>query len=132
MSNLKTAIAAENEIMKAADVTFGYDSVIDNIAVAMKSILSGSENDYVIGGKVTPYSSGGMNVSIAPIYAFKNSTGKCVAETVKTEPVSFEEADSALDRIDIIEVLATETTYDTQTRAINDPTTGTKSYVSMA
>lgn len=132
MSNLKTAIAAENEIMKAADVTFGYDSVIDNIAVAMKSILSGSANDYVIGGKVTPYGSGGLNVSIAPIYAFKNSTGLCVAETEITEPVAFEEADSALDRIDIVEVCAENTLYDNQSRAINDPTTGTKSYVQMA
>ena len=46
--------------------------------------------------------------------------------------MSFEEADSSLDRIDIVEVRAKETTYDVQTRAINDPVSGTKSYQEMA
>ena len=63
MANFKTAIAAENEILKATDVTFGYDSAIDNVAVGMLSVLSGAENNFVIGGKVTPYSNGGLNVS---------------------------------------------------------------------
>ena len=35
MSNFKTAIAAENEIMKAVDFTFGYDSSISNVATAL-------------------------------------------------------------------------------------------------
>lgn len=126
MANFKTAIAAENEIMKAADVTFGYDSSIDNVAVALKAVLSNSAGDYVIGGKVKPYGSGGLNVSIEPIYAYKDNTGVCVAETDITEPVSFEEADSSLDRIDIVEVMGEEEGYDSQSRKFNNPSTGTK------
>ena len=126
MANFKTAIAAENEIMKAADVTFGYDSSIDNVAVALKAVLSNSAGDYVIGGKVKPYGSGGLNVSIEPIFAYKDSTGVCVAETDTTEPVSFEEADSSLDRIDIVEVMGEEEGYDSQSRKFNNPSTGTK------
>ena len=126
MANFKTAIAAENEIMKAADVTFGYDSSIDNVAVALKAVLSNSAGDYVIGGKVKPYGSGGLNVSIEPIFAYKDSTGVCVAETDTTEAVSFEEADSSLDRIDIVEVMGEEEGYDSQSRKFNDPSTGTK------
>lgn len=126
MANFKTAIAAENEIMKAADVTFGYDSSIDNVAVALKAVLSNSAGDYVIGGKVKPYGSGGLNVSIEPIFAYKDSTGVCIAETDTTEPVSFEEADSSLDRIDIVEVMGEEEGYDSQSRKFNNPSTGTK------
>ena len=92
----------------------------------MKAVLSGSEGNYVIGGKVKPYGSGGLNVSIEPIYGFCNSTGVCVAESDTTEPVSFEEADSSLDRIDIIEICGTETGYDSQSRKFIDPSTGTE------
>lgn len=126
MSNFKTAIAAENEIMKAVDVTFGYDSSIDNVAVALKAVLSGADSDYVIGGKVKQYGAGGMNVAIEPIFAFCNNTEVCVAETVQTEPVSFEEADNELDRIDIVEVCGTPEGYDQQQRKFNNPSTGTK------
>lgn len=126
MANFKTALAMENEIFKAADFNFGYDSIIANIATAMKAVLSGSEGNYVIGGKVKPYGSGGLNVSIEPIYGFCNSTGVCVAESDTTEPVSFEEADSSLDRIDIIEICGTETGDDSQSRKFIDPSTGTE------
>lgn len=124
MENFKTPMAMENEIFKATDFNFGYDSVIFNVAMAMKLILSGSKVDYVIGGSVTPYSSGGLNVSIAPLYALCNSTGVCVVEGDITEPVSFEEADSELDRIDIIEVCGTEVGYDSQLRKFIDPLSG--------
>ena len=126
MSNFKTAVAAENEIMKAADVTFGYDSSIDNIATALKAVLSNSNGNYVIGGKVKPYGSGGLNVAIEPLYAFDNGSGVCVAKTETTEPVSFEEADSSLDRIDIVEVCGVVEGYDSQSRKFNDPSTGIK------
>lgn len=126
MANFKTALAMENEIFKASDFNFGYDSIIANIATAMKAVLSGNEGNYVIGGKVKPYGSGGLNVSIEPVYGFCNSTGVCVAESDTTEPVSFEEADSSLDRIDIIEICGTETGYDSQSRKFIDPSTGTE------
>ncbi len=132
MSNFKTAIAAENEIMKATDFTFGYDSSINNVAVGLRAALSNSEGDYVIGGKVVPYGSGGLNVSIEPIYAYCNSADVCVAETDTTEPISFEAADDSLDRIDIIEVCGVEESYDSQSRKFNDPSTGTKTTQTVA
>ena len=127
MSNLKTAMAMDNEIFKSSDFNFGYDSIIANIATAMKAVLSGSEGNYVIGGKVKPYGSGGLNVSIEPVYGFCNSTGVCVVESDVTEPVSFEEADSELDRIDIIQIRGNEEGYDSQSRKFIDPSTGTES-----
>ena len=126
MANFTTAIAAENEIMKATDFTFGYDSSIANVATALRAVLSNSSGDYIVGGKVKPYGSGGLNVSIEPIYAYKNSTHMCVAETEVTEPVSFERADDNLNRIDIVQVCAVEEGYDSQSRKFNDPSTGTK------
>ena len=126
MANFKTAIAAENEIMKATDFTFGYDSSIANVATALRAVLSNSPGDYIVGGKVKPYASGGLNVSIEPIYAYKSSTQLCVAETEVTEPVSFERADDNLNRIDIVQVCAVEEGYDSQSRKFNDPSTGTK------
>lgn len=126
MANFKTAIAAENEIMKATDFTFGYDSSIANVATALRAVLSNSPGDYIVGGKVKPYGSGGLNVSIEPIYAYKSSTQLCVAETEVTEPVSFERADDNLNRIDIVQVCAVEERYDSQSRKFNDPSTGTK------
>ena len=126
MSNFKTAIAAENEIMKATDFTFGYDSSIANVATALRAVLSNSSGDYIVGGKVKPYGSGGLNVSIEPIYVYKSSTQLCVAETEVTEPVSFEKADDNLNRIDIVQVCAVEEQYDSQSRKFNDPATGTK------
>ena len=126
MANFKTAIAAENEIMKATDFTFGYDSSIANVATALRAVLSNSSGDYIVGGKVKPYGSGGLNVSIEPIYAYKNSTQMCVAETEVTEPISFERADDNLNRIDIVQVCAVEEQYDSQSRKFNDPAIGTK------
>ncbi|MGL4981279.1 MAG: hypothetical protein ACRC4W_00215 [Treponemataceae bacterium] len=125
MSNFQTALAKENMIMKAEDLTFGYDAAIANIAFAMQTILSGSNGNYVIGGNVSPYKSGGMNVSVSPIYLFNKTTG-CVVETEITEPVSFEASDDSLDRIDVIQIQPIEELFDQQTRMFNDPSTGSK------
>jgi len=132
MSNLSTAVAAENEILKAMDFTYGYDQAMHNIAVAMQSVVSGDSGNYVIGGKVKAYSSGGMNVSIEPIFAFCYSTGAAVAETQTTEPVSFEAADSENDRIDIVEVRANEVEYEEQKRMFKDPSTSVKTSRTIA
>ena len=132
MSNFKTAIALENEIMKASDFTFGYDSSISNVAIALKAVLSNTPGDYIIGGKVKPYGSGGLNVSIEPIYAYKDSTQICAVETEVTEPVPFGKADDDLNRIDIVQVRGIQEEYDTQFRKFNDPSTGTKTTRTVA
>lgn len=126
MANLKTAIAEENEIMKATDFTFGYDSSIANVATALRAVLSNSQGDYIVGGRVTPYGSGGLNVSVGSMYAHSNNTQTCVVETEVTEPISFERADNKLNRIDVVQCRAVEEGYDLQSRKFNDPATGTK------
>lgn len=126
MSNLHTAIAEANEIMKASDFTFGYDSSIENVTTALRVVLSNSAGDFIIGGKVKPYGSGGLNVSVDPIYAYHDSTKTSVAETEITEPIAFERADDSFNRIDIVQVRGIKEGYDTQLRKFNDPQTGAK------
>ena len=130
MANFATAIAEENEILKANDVSFGYEAAIDNVALALQGVLGGSSGNYVIGGTVTPYEGGGLNVAIAPLYAYCADTGVAVVETDSTGPVSFEEEEDA-DRIDIIEVQGLEEGYDYQVRMFNDPVSGAKTSESM-
>ena len=132
MSNFTTPIAAENMIMKAVDVSYGYDASIQNVITALNVILSNSKGNFVIGGNVKPYSSGGLNVAIDPIYAFCGSNGNTVVETELTEPVSLEEADSSLDRIDIVQVQGLEEQFDQQSRMFNDPVSGTKTAQTVA
>ena len=130
MANFATSIAEENEIIKAEDVTFGYDAAIDNVALALQGVLGASSGNYVIGGAVTPYSGGGLNVMIAPLYAYCASTGTAVAETGTTGYISLEEEEDA-DRIDIIEIQGAEEGYDYQVRMFNDPVSGIKTSESM-
>ena len=130
MANFATAIAEENEILKADDVSFGYEAAIDNVVLALQGVLGGSSGNYVIGGTVMPYEGGGLNVTIAPLYAYCADTGVAVVETDSTGPISFEEEEDS-DRIDIIEVQGLEEGYDYQVRMFNDPVTGAKTSESM-
>lgn len=130
MANFQTATAAENEIMKAEDVTFGYEAAIDNVVLAMQSVLGSTEGSYVIGGKVVPYESGGLNVRIEPIFVYCGSTKVSVAETESYGPISFEEELEG-DRIDIIQVRGEEEGYDYQVRMFNDPVSGIKTSDSL-
>jgi hypothetical protein len=124
MSNFSTAITEANEIVKAVDFTFANDQAIKNIAVAMKGILANGALDLVIGGAVSPYASGGMNVTIDPIFAHCGQSGFDVVDTEMNQPVSVEAADVNLDRIDIIQVRGIEEGYDYQNRKYRDPETG--------
>ena len=130
MANFTTAIAEENEIIKAADVSYGYEASITNVALALQGVLGGASGNYVIGGAVSPYAGGGLNVTIAPLYAYCADTEQAVVETDTTGPISLEEEEDA-DRIDIIEVQGLEEGYDYQVRMFNDPSSGTKSSESM-
>jgi len=123
MSNFATANTVENEIIKAVDFAFSHDQAINNIAVAMRGILADPSLDLVIGGTVRPYISGGMNVSIDPVYAHCGSNGMDVVETELKQPVSFEAASQNLDRIDIIQVRGIAELYDFQDRRFRDPET---------
>ncbi|MGP1459508.1 MAG: hypothetical protein ACTTKL_09390, partial [Treponema sp.] len=126
MAGFETAIAHENEIMKAHDVAFGYDAAISNIEAALKTILGDRSGDYVIGGVVKPFGTGILQIAVDPAFIFCQSAGTCAAETEITSPVTLEAADVTFDRIDVIQARALETEFDQQSRMFNDPHSGTK------
>jgi RNase H-fold protein (predicted Holliday junction resolvase) len=129
MSNLATAVVAANEIVKATDFTFANDQSINNIAVAMQGILAKPGQDLVIGGMVKPYPSGGMNVSIDPVFAHCGNFD--AVDTEIKQPVSIETAEQSRDRIDVIQIRGFEEFYDTQDRKFRDPNSKTETTNSM-
>jgi hypothetical protein len=133
MSNFSTAVTTANEIVKAVDFSYSHDQAINNIALGIQAIMTDGGKDFIIGGKVKPYASGGMNVVIEPIYGHCASSGVDFAETLSSQqPISIEDADPALDRIDIIQVRGQEEPYDYQDRKFRNPTTGEETTQNIA
>jgi hypothetical protein len=121
--NLSKVALVANEIAKAVDFTFGNDQTIANTATALQAILSDGNSDYVIGGRVKPYPSGGMNFVIEPIYGHCRISGVDVVEAEQTKAISVETADASADRIDTIQIRGVETPSDFQQRKFRDPET---------
>ena len=122
MANYETTKIQPNEVVKADDFEFGFEAQIDNISRAFQGVFEPNQN-FVIGGRITPYYQGGMNVSIAPIFGVCASTEKSFIDTNKIEPISISQAGNDL-RIDIIQVRATVEDYDEQQRSFSDFETG--------
>lgn len=123
-STFRTAHVLDNEIIKANDIEFAFEQLVENVAKATQMFLE-SNQDFVINGKVIPDI--GMNVRVSPIYGVCKSTGKPFGRTETTdETIGF--AGSTSGRIDIIEVQGDWETYDNQQRAFNDPDTDTQTY----
>jgi hypothetical protein len=127
MSNLSTAIMVANEIVKEADFAYANDRSIVNILLALQSILSGGNVDYIIGGKVQPYVSGGMNFVIEPVMGHSHNSEVDVIETEKTAAISVEAASSTLDRLDIVQIRGITLPFDPQQRTFRDSETGAES-----
>lgn len=125
MANLSTAIGQENEILQEEDISFGYDSSINNVITALNSFLSGSEKNIIIGGKVEPYQTG-MNLKVSSLFAMNKSGKYCCIDTDSIYPVSVEESDVSQNRIDIVEIKSVLTGYDTQIRKFQDPNLDTQ------
>jgi len=119
MSNMSTAALVANEIAKVVDFSYANDQSISNISVALRSIMTGGNTDYVIGGKVT--SSGGMNFSIDPIYGHCKVSGVDVFDTEINQPISVESAHASMDRLDTVQIRGKETLFDYQQRKFKDP-----------
>jgi hypothetical protein len=132
MSNFSTALTVSNEIVKAIDFTFAHDQTINNIAVGLQAVLSKGAGDYIIGGKVTPYQSGGMNIKIEPIYGHCAGSGIDFVDTLGKDPVSIEDADSSFGRIDTVQVRGFPEEYDFQDRKFRDPGSGIETTVNTA
>lgn len=126
---LQNNLIHENEILNQSDLQFGFDCNITNFANLLHQFLNGKRYNYVIGGKVKPYASGGLNVSIEPLMAYVYKTSSIVLETECTEPISFEQADENESRIDIIEIRSSLEPYDMQKRAYKDNKSGEISFI---
>ena len=123
-STFSTAHVLDNEIIKANDFEFAFEQIAENVSKATQMFLE-STQDFVINGKVLPYS--GMNIRVSPIYGVCKSTGIPFGRTETTdETIGFEGSSSG--RIDILEVQGDWETYDNQQRAFNDPDTDTQTY----
>jgi hypothetical protein len=124
-NNLSTAVITANEIAKAVDFTYANDQSIYNVSVALQAILDGGNYDYVIGGKVRTYQSGGMNFIIEPIFGHCRASGVDIVELITTpQPTSVEVASATLDRLDTVQIRSIEKPTDFQQRKFKDPKTG--------
>lgn len=116
MNVLKTAIGQENEILKATDFQFAYSSSIENIGVAIAGIVGPNKN-WVLGGKVK--ASAGLNLTVDPIVLHAGN-GLMAFDYDKSIAISIEEPDTALKRVDTVQALIIDETFDKQTRKFND------------
>jgi hypothetical protein len=126
---IETAVVQENEIVKATDVTHGFDSLVDNVSLLLNLIVE-RNTDFIIGGAVTADPVESMNVYIGPITGYSSDAELCVADTEKIGPIPFVAA-GAQDRIDLLQIKGMYEEYDEQQRAFNDPSTDVKTYVNV-
>ena len=132
MSNFATANTAINEIVKAVDFEFAHDQAIKNAALGIQAIMTDGEKDFIIGGKVKPFPSGGMNFVISPIYGHCAGSGIDFIETLTSpQPIPIEDADPTYDRIDTVQVRGTNGLYDFQDRKFRDPASGAETIENM-
>ena len=123
-STFKTTHVMDNEIIKASDLEFAFEQVVENVSKATQLMLE-SNQDFVINGTVSPYSD--MTVQVAPIYGVCKSTGQPFGRT-ETASLGFGFDESETGRVDILEVQGDWLLYDNQQRAFNDPDTDTNTY----
>lgn len=102
-SKLSSSYVQPNEVVKASDIDYGFDSQIDNVSLMIQSVLE-STQDFVINGKVDEFGDGSsMNISINPIFGICKNTNYPFLQTNKEEPIAVG-AGWSVDRIDIVEV----------------------------
>lgn len=117
MAFFKTSRAESNEVAKAEDITFNFDSQVSNFSVLLQSLIDTS-CDFVVGGKV--YALSGMNLGIEPILGCSKDSGICFASTEHIEEGIAVSAAESQARIDIVQVKALEEEYDEQQRSFID------------
>lgn len=117
MAFFKTSRAESNEVVKAEDITFNFDSQVSNFSVLLQSLIDTTSN-FVVGGKVSVLS--GMNLTIDPILGCAKDTGICFASTEKLTEGVVVSASESQDRIDIVQIKAIEEDYDEQQRSFID------------
>lgn len=115
-STFNTSIVTGNEIVKAEDFNFGFESLVLNISKFAQMIFDCNQ-DFVIGGKVVVDS--GTNVRVQPVFGVCSSTKEPFGMTELSDIISITQ-DDYHSRVDIIEAKGEWVTYDEQQRAFND------------
>ena len=88
------------EIAKADDINYGFQSIIENMAL-ITNLAVQSERDFIIGGGIEPGQ--GLNVIVKPFIAFCKDSGMLYCKSVNTK-VEFYKSSPINDRIDVITV----------------------------
>ncbi len=104
MGVLQTTRVEENEIARADDLQYGFQSVFDNFAKFSKS-HTGITQNYLVGGKVekgTVTTDSKWNLTVAPLIGLCSNTGTMVVNS-ESEILSVEAAGSSV-RIDNVYV----------------------------
>lgn len=123
-ATFNTSRVLGNEIVKADDFNYGFNSLITNISKFAQMLLE-CKQDFVIGGKVIVDS--GTNIKVEPIFGVCSSTGKPFGMTAISDIISITQ-DDYHSRVDILEAKGEWISYDEQQRAFNDLDTGIITY----
>ncbi|MCQ2242479.1 phage baseplate protein, partial [Treponema sp.] len=131
ISTFATGNVQDNEIVKAADFQFAFESLVDNFSKFGRMVLESRDKNFIIGGKV--YSTGdGMNLRVKPIYGVNHVTSVpfgCVSDSPVTTTGAMSYITIAnggdADRIDAIGVKGVWEEYDNQQRSFRDFDTDT-------
>lgn len=124
-THFASANTVSNEIIKAVDFDFAHEQSMNNAALGIQAVMTDGSKDFIVGGKVKPFPSGGMNCIIAPIYGHNADSGVDFIEILTTaQPISLEDASPSHDRIDTVQVRGRVVPYDYQDRKFRDPATG--------
>ena len=114
-STMTTSYVQGNEIVKADDFNYGFESLINNVSKFAQMVFE-TENDFIIGGKVRVYN--GLNVVVSPVFGVCAETGTPFGMTADSDSIPV--TSSTTNRIDILEAKGTWVTFDNQQRGFND------------
>jgi hypothetical protein len=129
MPEISTSIVYENEIVKSTDFEHGFGSLIKNL-VLMDKMLVSSTADYLIGGKVKADPNNSMNVYIEPLFSNGRQSNLFSYLDHNSDLVPINPA-GINDRIDVVQIRGETEEYDQQQRAFYDTESGGEIYLDM-
>ncbi|GHU65106.1 hypothetical protein FACS189447_03460 [Spirochaetia bacterium] len=129
MAEISTSIAHENEIVKSADFEHGFGSLIKNIALLDKMLVSSSV-DYLIGGTVKADHANSMNVYVEPLFS-NGKTVQLFGYLDHNSPLIALNPSGGEDRIDLLQIKGELEDYDEQQRAFYDSESESEIYLDV-
>ena len=126
--DIATTRVEPHEIAKNEDFEFGFQSLIRNMALLDRMLMS-SDIDYIAGGFVRAIA-GTMTCSVEAIWANGKGSDLPAFQDTESEPVNLI-APAVYPRIDIVQVRGHFEAYDKQRRAFYEPELGAALYKSI-